>query len=340
MRHARLTQLLIALAVSTVLLVIAYAFERPFYSGGKTLRILVAIGAGGGLDTEARVLARHLPRHVPGNPQVIVENVPGAGGLVAANMFARTIKADGLSIGYFTLAPAIAQLIGDTSVTFDVRKFEFIGSPYPYWPACLFSVKSGVSSIADWNASTRLLKLGSTGRTSVTHVYPSILQRTLQLPTHVVTGYRGTSEIRHALANGELDGLCVGWDGVKGSWAGFEGAVVLQAGATPHPDLPDVPLAVTLASSDEARELLSSPIDAIIATGRPYALPPGTGEGPRRILRQAFLDTMRDPAYLADARRIGIAVDPISGEDVTRHVHALLTLPPRIAAKLQQVIGR
>jgi tripartite-type tricarboxylate transporter receptor subunit TctC len=308
---------------------------------GKTLRIVVASSAGGGYDREARLLARHLSRHLPGSPRIVVDNVPGAGGLIAANTFARVTASDGLTMGYFTLGVLSAQLLANPAVQYDVTKFEIVGSPYADRTVCVFPASTGITTLERWRTSPRPLKLGSTGRDSIMHVFPALLAGTLGLRSQIVNGYKGTTEVRLAIASGELDGACQGWGGVKAGWPDRRAVnVVVQSGTDRHPELPDVPVAASFAPDADAAALLGATTAAMSLGARFYAFPPGTSSSVRSTMTAALLATMRDPGYVDEAAAAGIANEPVAGDVLRVRIAALLALPQPLLTQLRQMLAR
>jgi len=308
---------------------------------GKTLRIVVGSSAGGGYDREARLVARHLSRHIPGSPRVVVDNVPGAGGLIAANTFARVTAPDGLTLGYFPLGVLSAQLLGNPAAQYDVTKFEMIGSPYADRTVCVFPASTGITTLERWRTSPRPLKLGSTGRDSIMHVFPALLAGTLGIRSQIITGYKGTTEVRLALASGELDGACQGWGGVKAGWPDRRTInVVVQSGTDHHQELPDVPIAASFATDPDASALLGTTTAAMSLGARFYAFPPGTSASVRSTLTEAFLATMRDPGYAEEAAAAGISNEPVAGDELRARIEALLALPQPLITKLRQMLAR
>jgi tripartite-type tricarboxylate transporter receptor subunit TctC len=271
----------------------------------------------------------------------VVENVPGAGGLITANTLASAIAPDGLTLGYLPAGVLFAQLLGTSGVRYDLRRFESVGAPTHDWPVCAVSKRSGVASIAQWRASTRPLRIGATGSESATSLLPALLSAMTDLPLRIIGGYRGSAEIRFAMASGEVDGVCQSWNGIKTGWPASAGPTpVLQSGTSARPDLPAVPLAWTLSRHPEAKSLLGELFDAAAAASRFYALPPGTPPNRRDLLRRAFADTMQDPAYLDEARAVGMTPDPVSGDPLTGRIKAFLDLPPPLVNTLQQALPR
>jgi tripartite-type tricarboxylate transporter receptor subunit TctC len=319
----------------------AAADAQPRFFEGKTVRIVVGFSAGGGYDTYSRVIARHLGRHLPGKPTIIVENMPGAGSLIAANHLAKVAKPDGLTIGNFAGGLVLAQILGQPGIEFDARKLEWLGVPSREVCVCALTKASGISSLAAWMAA-KPVKLGGVGPGTSTDDAPRVLAATVNLPIQLVRGYKGTAEIRLAAESGELAGGCWQWESVKSTWRqGLESGevnVVLQIATTPLPDLPNVPLASSLAKTEEARQLIHAGIIAPTQIGRLYALAPGTPADRVQALRAAFAATMRDPEFVADAKRSKLEIDAMTGDELTRVVQDLLKLEPALVAKLKGIL--
>lgn len=319
----------------------AAAAQDDFYRG-KTIRIVVGYSAGGGFDTYSRAIARHLAKHIPGKPAVIVENMPGAAGLVAANSIYRAGRPDGLTVVNFQGTQVMGQILGREGVEFDARKFEWIGAPTRENAVCALTRASGITSAQQWAASRTPVKLGSVAPGGATHDVPRILQAALGLPIHLVRGYKGTAEIRLAAQSGEIAGGCWPWESLRPTWrqaldAG-EATVVLQVSDKRLPDLPGVPMALDLARTDEARQLIHTGIIVPTTVSRLYALPPATPADRVRTLRAAFLRTLSDPEFVNDARQAQLDIDPVAGEEVERLVGELFRTPPPVLAKLKELL--
>lgn len=334
---------LVALLVGAGLLMpaAAAAAQEPFYKG-KTIRIVVGFSAGGGFDAYSRTLARHMGRHIPGDPTIIVENMPGAGSLIAANYVYKIAKPDGLTIGHFIGGLLLGQVLGQRGVEFDARKFEYIGAPVNEHVVCALTKASGITSVQKWMAAGAPVKLGGVAPGSSTPDNAERVLKAIGFPTQVVTGYKGTADIRLAAEGGELAGACWGWGSLRSTWRkGLEAGevqIVLQAAPKPHRDLPNVPLAITFAKTDEARRLIEVAIHNDSQIVRPYTLPPGTPKDRVQILRTAFIDTLRDPAFLAEAEKAKLDIEPITGEDIEKTVAGLFKLDPALVAKLKTVL--
>jgi tripartite-type tricarboxylate transporter receptor subunit TctC len=341
MRGARERVACLGLMVLVAITCAAASAQDDFYRG-KTIRIVVGYSAGGGFDTYSRAIARHLAKHIPGKPAVIVENMPGAAGLVAANSIYRAGRPDGLTIVNFQGTQVMSQILGRDGVEFDARKYEWLGAPTRENAVCALTRASGVTTVQQWAASTTPVKLGSVAPGGATHDVPRVLQAALGLPIHLVRGYKGTAEIRLAAQSGEVSGGCWPWESLRPTWrqaleAG-EATVVLQVTDKPLPDLPGVPLALGLAKTDEARQLIRSGIIVPTTVSRVYAMPPATPADRVRLLRAAFLKTLADPEFVADARQAQLDIDPISGEEVTRLIGELFKMSPAVLAKLKELL--
>jgi tripartite-type tricarboxylate transporter receptor subunit TctC len=321
--------------------VYAGSADDSFYKG-KTIRLIVAFSAGGGYDTYSRTIARHLSKHIPGNPAIVVENMTGAGGIIHANFMYQQAKPDGLIIGNNAGGLFLQQIMGAKGIEFDGKKFEFIGVPGPDHPACAITKASGVTSMEQWFAAKEAVKFGGVGPGGTASDIPRILQAALDLPIRVIDGYKGTADIRLAAESGELAGGCLGWESLKTTWRkaidSGEVNVVVQTMPKKHPELADVPLVGDYVKTDEARRLIKYGIQDTAVITRPYFLSPGTPKGRVQILRKAFTDTLKDPALLAEAKRANLEIDPISGEEVEAIVQGLYKIEPAFIARMKQVL--
>lgn len=315
--------------------------QEPFYRG-KTIRIIVGYAAGGGYDLYSRTIARHIGKYIPGNPTLVVENMPGAGSLISANHLYKVAKPDGLAIGHFSGILFLGQVLGQKGIEFDATKFEHIGVPAKIEAACAFTKASGITSMEKWMASKAPVKMGATAPGTVGHDSTKILMATLAPPIQLITGYKGTSDIRLAVEGGELSGLCTGWESLKATWKRAMEAgdmvVVLQVLPKPHLDLPNVPLAISFAKTEEARQLIQTGIHDMSAISRPYLFPPGTPKERVRLLQKAFVETMKDSDFLADAEKSVLDIVPMTGEELERTVGGLFKLSPSLTARLKEVL--
>jgi tripartite-type tricarboxylate transporter receptor subunit TctC len=315
--------------------------QESFYKD-KTIRIIVGAPPGGGYDTYSRLIARHIGKHIPGNPTVIVENMPGAATLISANHVYKLAKPDGLSLGHFVGGLIMQQLLGKSGIEFDARKFEYIGVPAQDNFAIGLSKATGITSTEQWLASKKVIKLGGVGQGAPTDDIPKVLIATLGLPIQLVTGYTGTAPIRLAYNSGEVQGVCNAWESFKATWRNEiesgDLVIVLQTTAKPHPDLPKIPLAINFAKTDEARKLIQVAVNSVGPTARPYVLPPGTPKERVEILRRAFMSTVKDQELLAEAKQAKLDMDPVDGVELERNVKELFGLEPALVAKLKEIL--
>jgi tripartite-type tricarboxylate transporter receptor subunit TctC len=339
----RLRRALTALAVSGVLVSAGgdVGHAQTFYEG-KIVRINVGFAAGGGYDTYARLLSRHLGRHIPGNPTLIVDNMPGAGSLIAANHLYRVAKPDGLTLAHYNGVLFLGQVLGQPGIEFDSRKFELIGAAVKEDVACAMTKASGITSLEKWMAAKTPVKLGGVAPGAAPDNTARILKAALGLPIQLVSGYKGTADIRLAAEAGEVAGACWAWDSMKVTWrqaldAG-DAVPVLQVVAKKFPDLPNVPLAITFAKTDEARQLIQVGVQYAGAFARPFAVPPGTPKERVQALRRAFQETLRDNALVAEAEKTKLTLDPVTGEELEKMVADVFTLDPALAAKLKAIL--
>ncbi|MBM4262882.1 MAG: hypothetical protein FJ145_15815 [Deltaproteobacteria bacterium] len=328
------------LVIVALFAVTGFAAETDYYRG-KTVRIVVGLSAGGGFDVYARTLSRHMGKHIPGNPTFVVDNMPGAGSMIAANHVYKAAKPDGLTLGHFVGGLFMQQLLGRPGAEFHATKYEFVGAPIPEKTACALTKASGIASMERWMAAKTPVKLGATGSGPIVDV-PKILKHAIGLPIQLVLGFKGTADIRLAAESGELAGACWSWDGIKSTWTrGLESGevnVVLQALAKPLPDLSKVPLAVSYAKTAEARQLIQVGVHDAADIARPFVMPPNTPKDRVQIMRQAFLTTLKDPAFLAEAEKSKLDVDPVTGESLEKIVAAIYRTNPAMLAKLKEVL--
>jgi tripartite-type tricarboxylate transporter receptor subunit TctC len=315
---------------------------EEFYKG-KSIRIVVGFSAGGGFDTYARAISRHMTKHIPGNPGVVVENMTGAGSLIAANHIYKVAKPDGLTIGHFIGGLFLGQVLGQPGVEFDARKFEFIGAPVSDHVVCALTKASGITSVEKWLAAKTPVKLGGIAPgTSTPDNATRILKAAVGLPIQLVTGYKGTAEVRLAADGGEVAGGCWGWDSISVTWRkaldSGDAVVVLQANRKNHPELPNIPQAIKLAKTEEGRKMIDVGIHGDSDIVRTYTLPPGTPKDRVQILRKAFEATLRDPEFVADAKKARLNIEPIPPEEIEKDIAGLFKLDPALITKLKDLL--
>lgn len=318
-----------------------FADGESFYKG-KTLSFIVGFSPGGGHDTYTRLFAKYIKNHIPGNPSVIVQNMTGGGSLISANFLYNRAK-PGRAIGRWASGLVRQQVLGRPEIEFDARKFGWVGAPTQDHLVCAVTTASGFTSWKEVMATTpdKPLIIGGIAPGASLTDDPKLLQAALGFPMKLVQGYRGSADVRRAAEAGEVHGGCWGWQSVKVTWKDALDAgkvrVMIQAMPKKHPDLPDVPTAFEFATTDESRVLLK-----VAANGgqllRSYSMPPSTPKEVLQTIRTAFLDTTKDKAFLAQANKAGLDIDPLSGEEVEGLVNDLFKTPPDVVSKLKKLL--
>lgn len=331
-------QLVIAAAVAISL---ASTAQTQEFLRDKTLTFIVGYSPGGTYDQYTRLIARHINKHVSGNPTRIVENMPGAGGIIVANHLYNRVKPDGLTIAAWASPLILQHIMGNEATKFDGRKVGWVGIPGPYDTACHFSRESGIKTVDDWFAAKRPVKIGSIGPGTSLSDVPKLLKAALGLPLDMVEGYKGGAEARLAVESGEVDGLCASWQATKVTWRSqMESGkirVVLQATLKSHPDLKSVPLAINYAKTEEARTLLRV-ADNVHVYQFPYSVAPGTPPDRLQVLQQGFVKTLRDPELIAEAKKADLEVAAIDGATTVKTFAGLYELSPALISKLKEIL--
>jgi len=316
--------------------------QEPFYKS-KSVRIIVGGSAGGGYDTYTRTIARHLGKHVPGNPAFVVENMTGAGSLIAANHVYKVAKPDGLIIGHFIGGLILQHVLGKPGIEFDGRKFEHLGVPAQDTTTVGISKVSGVTSIDNWLSTKTTLKFGGVGPGAATDDVAKIVRATVGVPIQLVSGYKGTADIKLAVNSGELHGLVNSWESFKSGWVKEietgSVIVVLQMLPQRHPDLSSVPAILDYVKSEDGRKIVQTGVFDYGAIARPYVFPPGTPKDRVAMLRKGLADTYKDPEFLADAKNARLDMSPLSGEELERIVDRTYKLDQNLVAKLKDILN-
>lgn len=336
-----LTSFMASLALSLAFILPVYG-AAPYYEG-KTIRVIVGFSAGGGFDTYSRLIARHLGKHIPGVPSIVVENMPGAASLVSANHVYNVAKPDGLTILNFHGNQVINQLIGKPGIEFDARKFEYIGIPTQDNVACAFNKASGITTFESLRNAKTPVKVGGVAPGDTTYNTAKLLIAALKLPIQLVAGYKGTAEIKLAAESGEVAGGCWQWESIKSIWRqGLDAgnvAIVLQVNPKPHRELAKVPNAIDFAPNENGKQLLKYGGHDPAAITRPYAVAPGTPKERVAMLRKAFVETFKDPEFIADAKKLRLDTDPLTGEEIDKIVTQLFKTDPSLVKQLKEILN-
>jgi tripartite-type tricarboxylate transporter receptor subunit TctC len=298
----------------------------------KTVTIAVGSSAGGNYDLYARLVARHIGLHIPGKPLVVVQNLPGAGSRRLANVLSNVGPHDGTMIGLPNQGIAMDQALGAEGVQYDARKFRWIGSPIEDVNVLWAWHTNPVKTVE--NAKQHEFVAGATGPGSPTTFYPRIMNTVLGTKFKIVPGYPGSNELDLAIEKGEVGGRVVGWSSLKitSDWVATGKAnVLLQFGLRKAADLPNVRLLQDLAGNDKDRQIFEY-LGLVGAMGRPFFMSAGTSPERAAVMRAAFVATMKDPAFLEEARRSKLEIGPLSGDELTGIAGRTFEATPEVAA--------
>jgi tripartite-type tricarboxylate transporter receptor subunit TctC len=312
---------------------------EDFYRG-KTVELDVGTGAGGGYDINARLVARHLGRFIPGNPTIVVTNIPGGGGIRAANILYNKSNRDGLAIGTFSNSMITEPLLGAGQSMFAPNNFGWIGSATREDGICIAARSSGVRS---WNDLQREeLLVGTTAPGTTTYMYPVMLRNLFGAKFKLVSGYPDAGQITLALQQGEVQSICQTYSSLKVGHQDWlrDGVVypIIALGLGRIPDFPAVESASELANTVEQEDILKVILAPTLA-GRPFVVPPGVPQDRVDALRNGFKMMTRDDRFLAEARNLGMDIDPVGGDAIEATVKHIYSLPMDLIAKTRGVFS-
>jgi tripartite-type tricarboxylate transporter receptor subunit TctC len=339
----RLTLLMCLIAVVALPLIAhdALAQEAPDFRG-KTVTVVASFEAGGPYDFYSRLIARHLGAHIPGNPVVVVQNMPGAGGLRGANYLYNVAARDGTVLGVVSQTVAVGQVLATTrGIQYDTRKYNWVGrinanvEVHHTWYA------SGIRSIED--AKRREVILAGTGPTSSSVVMPRLMNALIGTKFKVVTGFAGPTSAQLALERGEVEGIVKPWSSIKVGSADWlrdkKINLIVQHTRVRHRELQDVPTIVDLGKNEEQRQILALYAGGA-ALGTALLAPPGIPKPTVTALRRAFDEAMHDPAFLEEVRKSGIDIDPLSGGELQKVVEATFVIAPDVLERARAFAPR
>jgi tripartite-type tricarboxylate transporter receptor subunit TctC len=310
-----------------------------FYKGA-VVSMVVSTSAGGGYDTLARAIARHIGKHIPGAPTVVVRNMPGAGGIVAANYLYAAAPRDGSVLGLIANDPPLEPLFGTSEAHFDPTKFNWLGTPSVETAMVLVWHTVPVNSVDDLRR--RETAMGASGANSTPTFFARLLNATLHTKMKIIPGFPGQNDAFLAMERGELDGypsvFYSALSSTRPTWLPEKKAkAIVQYGPEKLPELGGVPFAPDLVTDPDDKQLLQLAFTPL-ALGRPLLLPPDVPAERVAALRQALMQTFADPDFLADAKKTGLQVNsPRSGEDLLRAIERAYRAPPRVVARLRQL---
>jgi tripartite-type tricarboxylate transporter receptor subunit TctC len=305
-----------------------------FYKG-KTVSLYIGFSVGGGYDLYARALARHMGKHIPGNPQIVPRNMEGAGSLRVANFIYQAAPKDGTAFATMGRGSVFGPLFGQGGAQFDPLRYNWLGSMNDEVSICAAWHASGFTKFDDLRAKEAIF--GATGPAEEAVMIGKAMNALIGTKLRTVSGYPGGVEINLAIERGEIDGRCaLSWSSVKAahpSWLAQKKIhVLVQVSFAKHAELPDVPLVLDLAPTDEARQILKI-MAARQVMGRPFFAPPELPADRAAALRKAFMDTLRDPDFLAEAQRAKLEITPVSAERVEALLKEIYATPAAVIAK-------
>lgn len=336
-----LGSLLLAVTVSS-----AHAQSVAQFYKGRQITMVVGTSPGGINDISARFVARYLGKYIPGNPSIVVENQPGAGGITSANRLANVFAKDGTVIAKLERAVPLLAIQGDPNVHFDPQKLTWLGSLSSYANDAylmLVMATNPLTSVAELKQPNKLITLGGDNAASSNVIFATIAKQILGLNVKVVSGYTGAAPLFLAMQRGEIDGQVVGYSSVRTGqrdlWTKHAFRALLQFGRkTRHPDFADIPTAYEL-TVDPGAEALLNFADLQFFISLPFAAPPGVPADRAKALQDAFMAMCKDPAVIDAAQKLGIDMSPIDGDTVRNAVASAAATPHEVVERYNKLVG-
>jgi tripartite-type tricarboxylate transporter receptor subunit TctC len=332
----------VALVISsTAPLALAQAQDAASFYKGKTINVVIGFSPGGGYDLYARVVAKYMGKHIPGEPTLIAQNMPGAGSLRAAMYLYSVAPKDGTAIGIFSRGMPLSPLFELPGAHFDATKFTWLGSVTKDTVTCISWKTSPIKTWADLFKTE--YKAGGEGKGADPDVYATLIKTSFGANVKLITGYQGSSNISLAIERGELDGMCgISYSTLRSTHPDWlknnDVHVLVQGSLEKDAALPNVPFMLDLAKSDEQKKMLRLTL-APQAMARPFVAPPGMPAERAEALQKAFDDTMKDPEFLAEAKRLNLDVNPMSGHQVLELLTSLYTTPKPLVQEAKAALG-
>jgi len=322
------------------------ALGEEFYQG-KTILFIVGLAPGGGYDTYTRAVARHIGKYIPGNPTPIVQNMVGSESQPAAHYIYSRAKPDGLTVGVWNSTQVLRQALGDRSVKFRGDKFGWIGAPSKGSPTCTIMGFTGLKTLKDVLNSKKPIKMGGIRPGIPQSDLPRILNLTLGTKFDVISGYGGgTSRIRIAMQSREVDGACWTWESIRATGRSMLDAKgddklipFITHGDSQDPEVKDLPRLTEVIKGKENRAIVNTWLQQFNFQ-RPFMLPPGTPKERLSILRKAYKATLKDPEFLAEAKKSKLVIDYVSGEEIEKFVDQILGISPETKERLQFLLEK
>ena len=306
---------------------------------GKTVTLIIGLGAGSGYTAWGRVVARHLGKHLPGNPAVVAQNMPGAGSLNAANHIYAIAPKDGTVLGLIARDAPLASLAGVPGARFDPLKISWVGTPTVETNVCVSTENARVKSFDELHKQE--LMVGATGAGSGTYAYPKVLNGVLGTKFKQISGFPASSDVLLAMERGEVEGICESFDSIvtrRPDWIEKQKVHVLfQGGAEPNPRLQRVPFILDLAANADEKQALEF-LYASQGIGRPFVAPPGLPPERLKMLRDAFDATMKDPDFLREAKTQMFDIEPEDGAHLEALIRNIYATPKPVVARVAELI--
>ncbi|HYI90125.1 MAG TPA: hypothetical protein VEY05_09525 [Beijerinckiaceae bacterium] len=306
---------------------------------GKTVSMVIGFGPGGGYDQWGRAVARHIGKHLPGNPTVVPQNMPGAGSLLAANHIYNTAPKDGTVMGIIARDAALAELTDMKGARFDARKFSWLGSPATETNVCIAFHTAKVKTAKD--LFERELIIGNTGPGTGTYTYPKALNGLVGTKFKIISGFPSSTEVFLAMERGEVEGICESLDSALGKrpdWIAEKKINILfQGGTEPNAQIKEVPFVLDFAKTDEQRQAIRF-LYAGQGIGRPFVAPPDLSPERLKMLRDAFDATMKDADFIADAKKQKLDLEPQSGDQIERLIKDIYATPKPVIQNVTELV--
>ena len=314
----------------------SFAHADDFYKG-KTLTIVVGFSPGGGYDVNARTLSRYLSAHIPGNPNILIQNMPSAGSLTSVRYLEMNAPKDGTVVTTFNAGLVTQSIVDPNKVQLDMRKYSWVGVITPDFRVCYGYGPKGVKSWDDMMSRKELI-LGSTARSSGNYINGATLREVFKAPVRQILGFPGSAEQRLAIERGELDGDCGSFSSIPVEWLrdGLAHPFVRFTEKVP-PEIPESAVYIGKFAKDAEQKRLLDVLEAADEVGRPYIMSRQVPPDRVAILRKAFAETMQDKAFLADMGKQLLPVFPLTGEEAEAIVNRLASAPPEIVAKAKAI---
>jgi tripartite-type tricarboxylate transporter receptor subunit TctC len=333
------------LALALFIGAVGAAGAQDFYKG-KTIRFIVGQAPGGGYDTYVRTIARHISKHIPGNPATTVENMEGAGSLISANYVYKQASHDGLTVVNFNNSLVVQNALGDPRVKIDFRKLGWVGAPSIGVPVCMVMGFTGLKTLNDVVKTKQPLKAGGTRAGSTGYDLPLILNETLGTKFEVISGFTGTATTRVALQKREINAFCSQWESMRVTARAMLDAPgedklipFVISERWEDPEVKDLPLFKD-AIKDPKKYAIYRAWASQMDFQRPLAVAPGTPKERLEILRKGLAETLKDPELLAEAKKSKLVITPVSGEKTEKLVDEILTMPAEAKKSLAFLVRK